>query len=760
MTERPSSKIKREVSVRNWPFQAPPCDTSFTLSPAEKTELANWNAHGAHWDTDWNALKMAMDQRLTRLIQPIEAALLHYGCQKGNINRNHACISLLLHEMHRRQTSLWAWDDTTWVEIVGQTDKEFKSIHYASKDARHISAVYSRQGIMACAYLLCRIQIYKLVGNCHTLVAARNIFGGVAVEKALHILSSESKRIGRGPLLLVNIATCSALLANCNPVLEKLTLPVLEKLCEGSSSHNRSKNSYIFLSVLLYNLAILPDCLPTPIQNRRGIIGIDDAMSADWVATIQTWSDNTTYVDKALNRKKAAIAIAARWDTENYPNAAGPQHWTESRAIAFVTAVVRIDKKQWRHPRTRSTHKRGEPAKPSYKKDLLESLRIFFSECHHAKLFPLSFDPKYYLATHKSLLRRRRQNPRPIAPALWAKLREAGLSLTKEDLPIINSTSVKSSKASPKSWYPLAMVRAIAIIWLSTGLRLDEIRRLKVGCIQPAFWEENEHSSSSTPTICSLTVPRGKSDFSFSRPVLKVVGDAIELWEKMRPSIPEQWDYRSKEEVDFLFVWKGKQIPYSYINEKLIPMLCRKAGIPVEDAFGKITSHRARHTIAHELINAPIPMDASSVQYLFGHRSNNVLSFYTGVNERELQDAYARANQVSADKRQLKQLEEPTTTSDVPTPEDDSLSSVDLGHGFCAYDYFDSCSQQGPCTNCLFYKPKVSYYSQLQESKSQLLGMLNHLPLPKEARQAVEDGIALNERLVAIMRSNEENHTN
>jgi len=46
----------------------------------------------------------------------------------------------------------------------------------------------------------------------------------------------------------------------------------------------------------------------------------------------------------------------------------------------------------------------------------------------------------------------------------------------------------------------------------------------------------------------------------------------------------------------------------TYINEALIPMLCRKAGIPKTDARGFITSHRARSTIASQLFNAKEPL--------------------------------------------------------------------------------------------------------------------------------------------------------
>ena len=58
------------------------------------------------------------------------------------------------------------------------------------------------------------------------------------------------------------------------------------------------------------------------------------------------------------------------------------------------------------------------------------------------------------------------------------------------------------------------------------GLRGDEIRRLRVGCVRRH--QENEFS------ICLLDVPVNKTA-AFTKPVDRVVGEAINAWEKVRP---------------------------------------------------------------------------------------------------------------------------------------------------------------------------------------------------------------------------------
>ncbi|WP_125921647.1 site-specific integrase [Hymenobacter lapidarius] len=588
-------KVRNEA-VRNWPFQPLPFDRSFTLSPLEKTALAAWKARG-HMGRGGNAFTKQTRQQLDRLIQPIEAVLLQQGFPKGGEYRLLSCVSLLLHEMHRRQTSLWAWDDIAWIETVGKTLREFKGLDNVFQGTGKKSACRDRQCLLACAYHLCEIPIYQLVTGHLPLVSAQCMFGRVAVEKAMQTLTAESNRIGRTSWM-VSVATCSALLANRCPDIEKLTLPVLEKLYEKHSTDVKLKRSYITLSTILYNLKVLPSCLPTPWKgNRSGVtIGIADSISADWARLIQAWFETSEESGAVRNYVKAAVAKAARWAAEKYPSAACAQQWTKNTAIAYVAAVSRMNVGQWQHPKFKSTPNLGKPLRGAYQTRLLASLRMFFKDCHEWEWFSMTFKPDRYLATPRSVYANQGPNPRPIGPALWIKLLEAGLSLTKEDFPVANSLMVKMG-ASPKIHYPLDMNRAMALVWLYTGLRSDEIYRLQVGCIRPTPPEENE-SSSSLPVICSLTVPVGKNGFGFSKPVPGLVGNAIEKWERIRPSVPKHWDYKTSEAVDFLFVWRGKQVGTAYLNGTIIPVLCRKAGISVTDALGKITSHRARHTLA------------------------------------------------------------------------------------------------------------------------------------------------------------------
>jgi integrase len=166
-------------------------------------------------------------------------------------------------------------------------------------------------------------------------------------------------------------------------------------------------------------------------------------------------------------------------------------------------------------------------------------------------------------------------------------------------------------------YYPLTLVRALTMVWLFAGLRWHEIRRLRIGCIR---WQEDPERG------CLLSVPVNKTGTAYSKPVDKLVGEAIEAWEKERPPQPKLTDPKTGEQVDLLFLCRFRQVGYNYLNHVLIRTLCKKAGIPQEDVRGKITGHRARATIATQLLNARDPMSLFELQEWLRYKHPSSLS--------------------------------------------------------------------------------------------------------------------------------------
>ena len=138
-------------------------------------------------------------------------------------------------------------------------------------------------------------------------------------------------------------------------------------------------------------------------------------------------------------------------------------------------------------------------------------------------------------------------------------------------------------------------------------------------------------------------MPVNKTSTAFVKPVDGVGGEAIALWESVRPTQPAVVDRKTGELIHPLFSHRGYQIGKAYLNETVIPMLCRKAGIPKEDACGKITSHRARSTITSQLFNAKEPMSLFELQAWLGHRTPHSTQHYAKITPTRLTKSYTEA---------------------------------------------------------------------------------------------------------------------
>jgi Phage integrase family len=292
------------------------------------------------------------------------------------------------------------------------------------------------------------------------------------------------------------------------------------------------------------------------------------------------------------------------------------------------------------------------------------------------------------------------------------------------------------------------MVRAIMIAWLFAGLRSNEISGLRVGCIR---WLHDTVPILGTDevlpkgAVCLLDVPTNKTGTAFTKPVDRVVGEAIAQWNRIRPDQPVMLDQKTSELVNYLFLYRGRRIGGAYINEVIIPALCRKAGVPTQDSRGNITSHRARSTIATQLFNAKEPMSLFELQEWLGHRSPETTKHYAKITPTKLAKSYADAGYFERNIRRVEVLIDQEAVRTGLATNGEPWKFYDLGHGYCAYDFFEQCPHRMACAKCSFYLPKDSTKAQLLEGRANLRRMMQEIPLTDEERSAVEDGIdALN----------------
>jgi integrase len=385
----------------------------------------------------------------------------------------------------------------------------------------------------------------------------------------------------------------------------------------------------------------------------------------------------------------------------------------------------------------------GHPLSARTKAGYIVAVRTFFHDCQEWEWIPCRFDPVRALATPRSIRTLIGPNPRVIADDLWAKLLWAGLNLESNDLPANTGGQ----------FYPLELVRALALVWLFAGLRSDEIARLRLECIR---WQGKEESGSepaqelrtTAEAVCLLDVPAHKTGAAFTKPVDPLVGQAIAAWEARRPAQPPLLDRRTGEHVQLLFCYRAQRVAKAYLNQGLIPALCRKAGVPVQDARGRITSHRARATIASQLYNAKEPMTLFELQAWLGHRSPETTQYYARITPTTLAKAYTDAGYFARNVRTIAVLIDRDAVAQGAAAHGTPWQYFDLGHGYCTYSFFEQCPHRMACARCDFYLPKGSTKAQLLEAKEHLQRMLAAIPLTEDEQAAVEEGTQALDRLL------------
>jgi integrase len=421
-----------------------------------------------------------------------------------------------------------------------------------------------------------------------------------------------------------------------------------------------------------------------------------------------------------------------RWVTAIHPEVASPELWTRETAAQWVAAVCRMRVGEW-HNQVRRITEHGKPLSPTAMLGHCGMLRIFFRDCQEWEWFPRRFDPRRCLRAPASVQRLIGPNPRVIADDVWAKLVWAGLNLTQADLP-----------QGSTIFYPVEMIRALALVWLFGGLRSDEISRLRVGAIR---WKKPGEGDGSSARVCLLDVPVNKTSTAFVKPVDPMVGEAVEAWEKVRPRQPALLDHKTGDLVHFIFAYRARPLGDRYLNRMLIPWLCKKAGVPREDARGKITSHRGRSTIASQLYNAKQPLSLFELQAWLGHRSPNATQYYARISTTKLSKAYNEAGYFERNLRSINVLIDQDAVRKL-LPDGNAWKYYDLGHGYCTYDFFDQCQHRMACAKCSFYTPKDSTAAVLLEGKTNLLRMRQEIPLLESEIAAIDDGVgALDELL-------------
>jgi integrase len=722
-----------------WPINRNVYDRTLTLSDVEQAELARcFGAWGALTEPQIR-IRQTTRTILHRLLCPIHDVLTSL---RVSPNTYWETVRVLCLEMHRRGTPFWAWEASEWGESICRSGASF-----AQRYGRTYDRPRSRPLLPVLAYLLCSPSpIDPLLEFIGIGPLARKIFGQEVIDATIEQLSSILKSWGYHQQHQTDFVACVCylLLRNGSPLLSDLTGDLLETIRQTCPLPCVRKTLFQ-VSHALCALGILEQ--PTTDNRGRSTLvpkSTHEDIEEEWLTWCERWRAHTT--QRASVGSYHVLLKVGRWLKVRHPEVTSPAQWTYALAAEFVAAVNEVKVGDWAAPHRRfriPAAKLGAPLRPHTKAGILKVVRVFLRDCQEWGWIPIRFNPTRALHTPRPIRNLIGPDPRVVDKEFWAKILWAAMNLEVGDLPL---------GANDVAIYPLEMVRAIAMVWCFAALRSDEIWRLRVGCIR---WQYEDVMVAGTQemlprdAVCFLAIPINKTTTAYTKAVHPLVGKRINEWEQLRPREQlHDLDSKTSEQVQFLFSYRGRRISKWYINNALIPLLCRKAGLPLEDSRGRITSHRARATIASMLYNAKEPLDIFQLKEYLGHKSLSSTQSYIRVDPTKLASKVAKTGYLEQNMATVEVLLDQEAVLSGAAARGETWKYYDLGHGYCTNTFWAACKHRMACARCPFYRPKQSTTEQLVEGKANLVRMLEFVKLTEDERLLVTEGVDLHQALI------------
>ncbi|MGH2370444.1 MAG: hypothetical protein ACRDI2_19895, partial [Chloroflexota bacterium] len=509
----------------------------------------------------------------------------------------------------------WQWTVQDWHEVVGATAAAFEAANAlpCGRGGRH-----GRQGLrphlLDVAYLLCGFEAF---GPLWTATAfypmARVVFGADVLDGQLArldaVLANEGYATGHGSMKQRHQALSFVLLLNRSPWLADLSWEGVDRAAGMAPAHTAS----VLLgnvSAALVTLGILApraDPAQQELFPPRSRAGVPD----EWYAWYLAWRATGArgLAPRVARHYGGYLLYAGRWLAARHPGVVSPDQWTEDFALALRTAVLEETNDVFVSPAgARDLQRRGLLGKRLGHEAIsqfLAALRRFFRDLQtkaHAvgaapgRRLPRQFEPREALATPERVQRALAgAEPRDIALPIWQRLAVQAARLAPDDL-------------GPTPYWPFAAVQAIALLWVSTARRPNELLRVRVDCVR-SQWEPDMRNDTGDPLPSGATVvgeAQGAKVFYLHIPSSKYGGpgwiwlpkytaEAIARWQAERGQKRSPlFDQKDRELAALLFTHRGKRMGATFLNRRVIPLLCEKAGVERGDAEGAYTAHRGR----------------------------------------------------------------------------------------------------------------------------------------------------------------------
>jgi hypothetical protein len=414
-------------------------------------------------------------------------------------------------------TAYAVWDAPTWVAAGRMAGPHFPAI---------LDVAHSLGCIRAMEILAAGVKPTNF---------ARRLFGTEAVaqeqQRVIDYLCSIGYRHDESMFHGVRTMTSRLLICVGECRLEAITPALLAEMLRQYRSPSLRRTLYK-IAQALHSVRILAE----PVRPDNGLVRDDSGIDPTWLSLALRWQATSTLSQRTRSDIFGELRRTGRWLAELQPQVHAPSDWSRELAAEYVAAVNSWTVGAYAAPSAKVV-KSGASLAPSTKDGVLAALRRFFKDCREWEWSEPRFEPQLAFATPRSVRALIPRDPRVIADEVWAKLIWAGLNFQDSDLPVAWGGRFGNSQVSV---YPLAMFKAVAITWLFAGLRVDELVRLRVGCIR---WQSpaggpGAASAPEAEATCLLDVPVHKTGTSYTKPVDPLVGRSIADGRRCARTIP------------------------------------------------------------------------------------------------------------------------------------------------------------------------------------------------------------------------------
>jgi len=685
---------------------------------------------------------------LQRFQQPIFDVV---ALRSDDLRRYRAFRCFLYEEMLRRKTSFWEWSTQEWIETLGITQAARKKYRALSMHA----------SLMDIAYLLGGISDLREVDDKRNITEmARRIFGTEVIEREFHkITTILVGKSGRGysedynSIQPVKYCLCALFLLNRSPYLEDFSPDLLQKATTPPHALHGAHVRRIQVALQELGLLASPEEQLIPLSELISRLDTHD-VHPQWVRWCSTWFRLAS--ELPLKRRRPYLDIllmTGRWLTANHPEIVSAEQWDEELALEYIHYTCTTTAGEYASALGLkcliSKGQVGKKLAPTTIDRRLCVMRHFFHVLQdrplvveHAAPNTLTrhFNPTLAFATPPSVKRLIQPDPRDIDEVIWCKLTYAAATLSKEDYAV--------------TWnYPLSCYQAVALLWVTSARRPNEITRLQLRCIRrdwdPSMLDERglPVSDEAAAQLCYLHVPANKTKGPFWVPIPRYTVEAIEAWERERPlNQPKLVDPKDHSLVDFLFCFRGKKLGDNFINKSLIPVLCKRAGIPEHDARGAITGHRARSTIATMLRKNGLSLD--DISQFLGHARPEMVKAYARTDPFRFGREINRANDL------MRIVEGIIDTRAAKAGKPNVFFFLGRGSDgqprFCGNPAWEKCAHRLACLKCPMYvgADQASRLAERLEVRDELFKFQTQVEMTLQEKAAAEGDI---ETLTALI---------